>query len=183
MKNKKCVACGKQISFYATRCCSCSRKWQYKHDLIYKARWDNLAKNRGKYGFKKGNVYGKRFVKGQRPTNGSFKKGHKFSDATILHFRRIRLGIHNSPQTEFKPTTRNRQHRRSYHLLTPEYNAWRKKVFLRDDYTCQKCNTRGGYLEAHHKHPWVTHNKERYWVKNGATLCKKCHLELHKRSI
>jgi len=83
-----------------------------------------------------------------------------------------------------------------------EYRNWRKKVFERDNYTCQKCNKRGnGYLEAHHKKPFAIilseflkeydqfspiEDKETlirlaikyrpFWdTNNGKTLCKGCH--------
>ena len=57
------------------------------------------------------------------------------------------------------------------------YKNWRKAVFERDDYTCQICNVRGGYLEVHHVKP-VRDNKNTLLildVNNGITLCKKCH--------
>lgn len=30
-----------------------------------------------------------------------------------------------------------------------KYKQWRGEVFKRDNYTCQGCNKKGGYLEAH----------------------------------
>lgn len=179
MKINKCKDCKKVISQKAERCCSCSRKWQYKNDPTYRARWDNLKKFRGINGFKKGNQFGVRFIKGQPPTEGSYKKGHKFSPETIIKFRKIRLGVHNSPKTEWKPTGIKKHYRKYKHLNTPEYNAWRKLVFRRDNYTCQKCKRSKIYIEAHHKHAWIDYPKERYWVKNGITLCKKCHRKEH----
>lgn len=56
-----------------------------------------------------------------------------------------------------------------------EYRTWRTSVFKRDDYTCQICFVRGGYLEADHIKPWRTHEELRYEVSNGRTLCLKCH--------
>lgn len=56
-----------------------------------------------------------------------------------------------------------------------EYQDWRKSVFERDDYTCQSCNIRGGYLEADHIKPWSRHVELRYEISNGRTLCRKCH--------
>jgi hypothetical protein len=78
---------------------------------------------------------------------------------------------------------------------------WRKKVFERDDYTCQNCGIRGSYLEAHHLKTFESiyreflqafrclspvHDKYRlvelsrgyqeFWdVSNGQTLCSECH--------
>ena len=56
-----------------------------------------------------------------------------------------------------------------------EYKDWRKAVFERDDFTCQKCKTRGGYLHAHHIKRWEKYPGLRYEVSNGISLCILCH--------
>lgn len=82
------------------------------------------------------------------------------------------------------------------HLIrhSSKYKQWRQSVFLRDDFTCQKCDERGVYLEAHHKKLFVKlfNDAKKYlplfdnysacilyaplWdINNGITLCKKCH--------
>ena len=61
--------------------------------------------------------------------------------------------------------------------MSMAYRCWRAAVFERDNYTCQMCNVRGGYLQAHHIEP-VHDNKNTlliFDVNNGITLCKKCH--------
>jgi len=62
-----------------------------------------------------------------------------------------------------------------------ENNQWRKAVFSKDDYVCQHCYERGGKLEAHHILSYAKHPKLRYNVKNGMTLCVKCHKDFHKK--
>lgn len=72
----------------------------------------------------------------------------------------------------------------------PECDQWRSDVFQRDNWTCQTCHKRGGYLEAHHsiyffseiiKHYKITTLEqaimcEQLWDRdNGVTLCKDCH--------
>jgi hypothetical protein len=64
-----------------------------------------------------------------------------------------------------------------------EYKAWRKAVFERDNYTCYLCRTRGGYLHAHHILGFSKHPELRLIVSNGLTLCKPCHLTVHRRTI
>lgn len=71
---------------------------------------------------------------------------------------------------------------------TNKYRNWRKRVFERDNYTCQICNKRGGYIESDHIIPKAILIKRcgatiekclQYrplWeIKNGRTLCKECH--------
>jgi hypothetical protein len=58
---------------------------------------------------------------------------------------------------------------------------WRKAVFQRDNFTCQKCGQSGGRLVAHHIFNFADFPEYRYLVENGITLCKKCHNEFHKK--
>lgn len=62
-----------------------------------------------------------------------------------------------------------------------EYKDWREEVFERDDFTCQKCESRGGKLNAHHILPFSNFIEERLVVANGATLCKECHTIFHMK--
>jgi len=60
------------------------------------------------------------------------------------------------------------------------YKAWRNGVFARDDYTCQRCSTKGGYLHAHHMSGFAECEIKRYLTSNGVTLCRDCHYEFHR---
>ena len=60
------------------------------------------------------------------------------------------------------------------------YKLWRKEVFKRDNYTCQKCKMRSQegksvYLNAHHIKPFSKFPSLRLDVSNGITLCSECH--------
>ena len=70
------------------------------------------------------------------------------------------------------------------------YRQWVSDIFSRDDFTCQECDKRGGYLEAHHFPKKFSDILEEYKIKtlqealnceelwslnNGQTLCRKCH--------
>jgi hypothetical protein len=71
------------------------------------------------------------------------------------------------------------------------YKRWRREVYSRDQYTCQKCRQAGGDLEAHHivsfaqlltKYNVTSFDvglrcKELWDVANGITYCAKCHAE------
>lgn len=63
--------------------------------------------------------------------------------------------------------------------------SWRKKIFERDDYTCQVCNARNGNGKkyehnAHHLDGWNWNKKGRFDIENGITLCTGCHRKFHK---
>lgn len=58
-----------------------------------------------------------------------------------------------------------------------DIKVWRDSVFNRDDYTCQECEIRGGYLEAHHIKTWRDFKDLRHDINNGITLCRPCHLK------
>jgi len=69
------------------------------------------------------------------------------------------------------------------------YRQWRSDVFFRDDFTCGRCNTRGGPLHAHHVKRFseiIAEYKiqtlkqalecaELWDLNNGTTLCVRCH--------
>ena len=84
---------------------------------------------------------------------------------------------------------------------TVKYAEWRQQCFLRDDFLCQKCNQKGGKLEVHHikRYSALLQEAKNYlplfdwynacllytplWdIKNGVTLCIKCHKKSHKRT-
>lgn len=62
-----------------------------------------------------------------------------------------------------------------YPRETVEYHDWKRSVFARDNWTCQKCKVRGGKLQADHIKWWALYPELRYEISNGQTLCRKCH--------
>src|SRR3990167_5587143 len=68
---------------------------------------------------------------------------------------------------------------------TPQYNNWRFAVYKRDKYHCIYCNKHCHEKDivAHHIEDFKSNIKLRYDIGNGVTLCRKCHLNLHRNSI
>src|SRR2546430_7713032 len=69
-----------------------------------------------------------------------------------------------------------RQSERMKEMGRIEYRLWREAVFQRDNYTCIRCGTCGGKLQADHIKPWSKFPELRYAIDNGRTLCKPGHL-------
>jgi predicted restriction endonuclease len=58
----------------------------------------------------------------------------------------------------------------------PQYVAWRKNIYKRDDFCCQwpGC-VKNKKLQAHHIYRWSDFPGLRYHINNGITLCKDHH--------
>ncbi len=70
-----------------------------------------------------------------------------------------------------------------------EYQKWRKKVFEKDNHTCQECGKKSKKglgktvtLNAHHIKSIYKYPKLMFKISNGKTLCSNCHLEYHKKN-
>ena len=68
------------------------------------------------------------------------------------------------------------------------YREWRKSVFKRDWYTCQRCLIRSGcgktvYFNAHHIIPVTVAPEEKLEISNGTTLCEPCHYFIHSNEL
>ena len=59
---------------------------------------------------------------------------------------------------------------------------WRKKVFERDNYTCQCCkDNSGGNLRAHHYINYSENKELQLNIDNGICLCNTCHVSFHNK--
>ena len=59
------------------------------------------------------------------------------------------------------------------------YSDFIKGVLMRDEYTCQCCKNKDVVLNAHHLNSYDWFVEGRTDVKNGITLCEKCHKNFH----
>ena len=62
-----------------------------------------------------------------------------------------------------------------------EYMKWRRDVFIKDEYICQKCGQKCIEIVAHHIKSFTYFPKLRIDINNGQTLCKDCHIKLHSQ--
>ena len=95
----------------------------------------------------------------------------------------------NHPSWKGGITSLDKQIRKNF-----RYRQWRDDVYTRDDFTCQICGIRGRRLNAHHiksfssilQYYEITNLEEAiecdeiFNINNGITLCKECHIDIHK---
>lgn len=62
-------------------------------------------------------------------------------------------------------------------------NQWRRRVFARDKFKCQRCGySKGKIFRAHHVAPWAEFPDKRFDLNNGITLCDPCHRWVHSKA-
>lgn len=188
-----------------------SEETKAKFKLIFKGRkmpkkaTENLIKKFKGKTYEQ--IYGKEEAKRLKDLRRENKLGKKLSNKTKEKIRKSHKG---------KWTGKNNPNYKDGRSLLKdlirslsEYKDWRKEIFERDNFTCQKCNKKGIYLNAHHIKPFAMilneflkeynqfspiEDKETllrlatkykpFWdIKNGITLCKDCHKDEKKNTI
>jgi len=158
-----------------------------------------------KTAFKRGHIS---WLKGKKGyiNNGSFKKGHPLLGKGIGEIVRgkisprkgiklaqeikdkISQSINNN--IDNKKILRGNEHPNWKGGITPEnkkvyhsiyYALWRISVFAKDDWTCQKCKTKGRKLRPHHIKNFAQYPELRFAIDNGIAFCDICHKEFHKK--
>ena len=61
-----------------------------------------------------------------------------------------------------------------------EYKEQQQQVFKKDFYCCKICKSKED-INAHHLFGQKEYPDKRFDVDNGVTLCKKCHILVHKK--
>lgn len=88
--------------------------------------------------------------------------------------RQKRVSIGRDPST---PLSSDKVLERSLmSKITPE-------ILRRDEYMCAWCSQIGGRLAVHHIEPWTAAVDKRFDRSNLVTLCKSCHLMVHKQNF
>ncbi|CAB4125030.1 Nuclease associated modular domain 3 [uncultured Caudovirales phage] len=60
-----------------------------------------------------------------------------------------------------------------------EGKAWTYDVLAKSNFTCDKCQARGGSLVAHHLNGFNSFPDQRFLPENGICLCEDCHETFH----
>jgi len=64
---------------------------------------------------------------------------------------------------------------------SPEGRLWTYDVLAKSNFTCDKCQARGGSLVAHHLNGFNSFPDQRLLPENGICLCEDCHEEFHEK--
>lgn len=186
--SKKCLICGKMFKIFPhekdeRKTCSLKCKYQY-HSIVMKGK---IAGMLGKHH--------------SALTIQKYKKIRNTAEwiaKTHTPERNLKLALALTGQKnhcwKHGQSSVIRQLKKVVRKLSP-YKTWRKKVFERDKFMCQKCGQIGGKLEAHHIKPYIVivrennlrtiaeiHRCTALWdITNGQTLCIKCHNETKKK--
>ena len=103
----------------------------------------------------------------------SLWKGMRASEETRLKQRLAKLGKFSGERSgtwKGGITPINKAIRTS-----DDYKQWRRSIFIRDEFTCQKCGVKHVYIVAHHIKPFSLYPELRFELANGLTLCNDCH--------
>lgn len=128
-----------------------------KLSKVRKKTWEKLKQDPVRY--KKWKEKVSKGNKGRKANSGSFKSGEK----------------HPNWQGGKKPQDELLRN-------TTMYRKWCKKVYERDNFTCQSCGKKDD-LSGHHIKTFTESPELRFSVDNGITLCKKCHMEEHRQML
>jgi len=113
----------------------------------------------------------------------SLRNGNTKSCGCLDEERRSERKGEDHPNWRFDLTEKERQEDRKFN--PSKIKVFREGVYEKDNYTCQCCGNRSrkGHpvvINAHHLNGYHWFKEGRYDIKNGATLCNKCHREFHK---
>lgn len=164
---KKCLTCGK---FLVRKPNARDIHWKNQKYCSVKCTWvpkTQEIKDKISLSKKKNPV---RYWQGKIRTD---MLGHKWNlgkKQSEEHKNKISSGI-----IAFYDKNGRKKYKRYVHVRDKKYKLWRENVFQRDNWTCQGCEKRGCYLEAHHIKSWSHYPKLRFSISNGLTLCKDCH--------
>ncbi len=121
---------------------------------------------------------------------GAFHKGKKHSDdwkkkigdSNKRAYSEGRKSVKGNKNPAWKGGITSEQQRVRRSL---EYVIWRDEVWKRDYWTCRICKIkcRKGNIVAHHLKLFSEFPELRFIVDNGITLCRACHIKVHRHNL
>lgn len=91
---------------------------------------------------------------------------------TKNHRKNISKGNYKRWENHIKTTPQNKVDRIRFR------NEMQKKVFKRDNYTCQLCGVKGKKMQVDHIQSWAEYVDLRFSMDNCRTLCMDCHYQI-----
>ena len=89
------------------------------------------------------------------------------------------FGVTGENHHNWNPNKTHEQ--RAKERSTGKERGWRIAIFQRDKRICRKCGVEKRKIVAHHINSYDIHEKERYDINNGVTLCEECHKDFHHK--
>lgn len=134
----------------------------------------NASKHIGKIAIKLKVWEGKKHTKEAKEKQSKWHTGKDVKIETRKKISAYNQNIKLEDWTGFEITEKARQRH------SKELKEWRKRVFERDNFTCQMCGKIGERLHAHHIKPFSKFPELRFELSNGVTLCAN---PCHKKTI
>ncbi len=147
-------------------------------------KWIKAGNNRGEYKTKKKRLYFDEAIRLYKSGLTSWKVAEKLgitSSPVLAWVHEAGGEIHSIGKGKFSPHWKGGVPRDRPGMNSAGYKKWRLDVFKRDEFTCVCCDETGKRLHAHHILGFKKYPSMRLEIKNGVTLCKECHIELHRR--
>ncbi len=171
---RNCDYCGKYYEGrgekYCSKRCNCVVNSPYKKGHKNSQQIINKIRDTLKQKYKSGEIPRKdsRTKKSCTICGTQFKTYHPNQEYCSVKCGRLSLKKENGMIKDIR--------RRS------DYKKWRKKIITRDNHTCQNCGNRT-FLHVHHINPVAIAFELIFNLDNGITLCKRCHINLHKKMV
>lgn len=119
------------------------------------------------------NLCSREIIQGKTEAISSFRK-RKFCSKKCADIGGFRYEGESHPN--FKIDSRRKAER-------GKHGEWAQAIISRDKGKCQNCGANNIELHAHHIEPFAENLEKRWDVKNGITLCYKCHWDTHDLDI
>ncbi len=148
------------------------------------SKWKKAGNNRGEWKTKKKRLYFDEVIRLYKSGLTSRKVAEKLgitAPAVIAWVHEAGCEVHGLPKGKLHHWWKGGVPRERPGMESAEYKKWRLDVFKRDGFKCVCCGETGKRLTAHHILGFEKYPSMRLVIENGVTLCRECHIELHRK--